>query len=499
MNPIFEKIKKYWDAHPLACVMILAIMFRTFAVIFAKGFGMHDDHFCVIEIAQKWVNGSHEWLDNGVHGRSLVYPGLHYLLFVFLQKIGIMDPQMKMYVVRFFHAIFSLATVFFGYKTVRLIANEKSAALAGLLLAILWPMPFMSVRNLIEFVCIPPMIVGYYLLYRDASRKNAAYLFGAGVLFALAFIFRFQTLSIAGTIGIVLLIAKEYKAVLWYCIGFLVTACCLQGSTDWIWHGAPFRSFWYYVSTYSGTDNGAYPSGPVIMYLGLIIGVLIPPTSLLLLYGFGRTWKKYALIFWPTLVFFVIHSIIPNKQERFILPILPAIVMLSVIGWEEYMTGSAFWQLRKKMLSGLWKWFFIVNGLLLLLTTFTYSKKSRVETLSFLYNDPGVSGVLVESRDDFSLMMPLFYLGDKKMPLYYSNTTKPVDSLRSEISRGVTPNRVIFISAKNLDERKKKIESVTSELIYEKTVSPSIADQLLYFLNPKHNINQTSYIYRTKN
>jgi hypothetical protein len=476
--------------------MIVAVVFRTFAVIFAKGYGMHDDHFCVIDIAQRWVDGSRDWLGSGTHWRSLVYPGLHYMLFEALQKFGITDPQAKMYVVRFLHGLFSLLTVLYGYKLMRLISDEKTARLTGLLLALLWPMPFMSVRNLQEFVCIPPMMMAVYYLYQGNSRKNIRYALVAGALFGLAFAVRFQTLSIAGTVGLVLLVTKQFRSVFIYGAGFLLSAFCFQGVTDWIGRGIPFKSFWDYVVYNSGAGE-AYTTGPFYVYIGLIIGVLIPPMSLLLLFGFFRTWKKQALIFWPTLVFFVLHSAFPNKQERFILPVLPFITMLSVLGWQEYSKRSAYWNRHKKILRGFWTWFWVFNTLLLLLATFTYSKKSRVETLSYLSKQPDVTGVIVETTDASTPMMPLFYL-NKNVPLYSMPVNKPLDSLKMEIGASPLPDCVIFLTAERLDSRVKRMEQIIPGLVFDRKIVPSIADQLLFFLNPKHNVNQTSYIYRTE-
>jgi hypothetical protein len=494
MKPLLNKISSFWETHPLAFVMAVAVVFRMLAVIFAKGYGMHDDHFCVIDIAQRWVEGSRDWLGSGTHWRCLVYPGLHYLLFELLQKCGITDPQAKMYVVRFLHALFSLLTVFYGYKIMRRIADEKTARLTGLLLAVLWPMPFMSVRNLQEFVCIPPMMMAMYYLYLDNPKKTVKYALLSGALFGLAFTFRFQTLSIAGTVGLVLLATKQWRPGLLFGAGFMLSSFCFVGVTDWIGRGIPFKSFWDYVVYNSGAGE-AYTTGPFYVYIGLIIGVLIPPTSLLLLFGFFRTWKKQALIFWPTIVFFVLHSAFPNKQERFILPVLPFIVMLSVLGWQEFSVRSKFWLGKKKLLKGLWVWFWVFNALLLLLATFTYSKKSRVETLSYLSRQPDVTGVIVETTDAGAPMMPLFYL-NKNVPLYTMPVNKPLDSLTLEIGAGAKPNRVIFLKAERLDQRVKRMEQVVPGLVYDTKIVPSLADQLLYFLNPKHNVNQTSYIYR---
>src|SRR5437868_11007577 len=109
-----EAIKKYWDEKPLALIMALAVFFRLLASIFSKGFGWHDDHFLVIEAAQSWVDGTdyNRWLPiNGnttPSGHSFFYPGLHFIIFSILKWIGMSEPQSKMYIVRFFHALLSL-------------------------------------------------------------------------------------------------------------------------------------------------------------------------------------------------------------------------------------------------------------------------------------------------------------------------------------------------------------------------------------------------------
>ena len=80
--------------------MALAILFRLVAVIFAKGWGMLDDHFLVIESVQSWVDG-HDYvrLAPGQPAQYRSYraqfflPGLHYLLFLFFKLIHVTDPR----------------------------------------------------------------------------------------------------------------------------------------------------------------------------------------------------------------------------------------------------------------------------------------------------------------------------------------------------------------------------------------------------------------------
>ena len=45
-----------------------------------------------------------------------------------------------------------------------------------------------------------------------------------------------------------------------------------------------------------------------------------------------KNWKKEPLLFWPTFLFFAFHTYFPNKQERFILPVIPMIIIAGFIG-----------------------------------------------------------------------------------------------------------------------------------------------------------------------
>ena len=140
---MIQKIRKYWDEQPLILILGSAILFRMIAVIFARGWGMIDDHFIVIESAQSWVDGKdyNFWLpgtigNKGPTGHNFFYPGIHFLLFTLMKWTHINDPQVKMLIVRVLHGAFSLITVYLGYHIVYTLSEKRSAKLAGLLLAI---------------------------------------------------------------------------------------------------------------------------------------------------------------------------------------------------------------------------------------------------------------------------------------------------------------------------------------------------------------------------
>jgi hypothetical protein len=492
---IIMQIKKLWHEHPLWVILSLAILFRVLAAFFARGFGMHDDHFQVIEVAQGWLDGKNIWFDTPeTIRRSLVYPGLHYILFSFLERISITDPQAKMLIVRLIHALYSLLIVIYGYLIARRISDIKTANKVGLLLAVFWILPFMSVRNLIEVVCIPPMMGGFYYTLKKDSIKNW---YIAGLLFGLSVILRYQLFMMVGGLMLVLIILKKFRAFAAFGLGALTSLFFIEGIVNWIAWGSPVKPIVNYV-IYNIQARNDYVTGPFYNYLLLLIGALIPPISFFWLYGFLHNWKKYAILFWPVFLLIAAHSYFPNKQERFILPVLPILLVLGYTGWERYIEQSRFWQSKTRFLKACWIWFWAINTILLIVVTFTYSKKTRVETLYFLSHKNDITGVVWESYNHSTPFIPLFYL-NHDVPVYEYPQTRSAEELIAEFDSSASPrpNYIIFLGEKDIDRRVRKFEiDFKSSLHLEKKVNPSLIDAILYRLNPRHNVNQVSYVYR---
>jgi len=239
-----HQIEELWKNNPIKLIMWLTVITRLVAAIFSKGFGMHDDHFLIIEAAQSWVDGYdyNNWLPGSTtdavpSGHSFFYVGIHYLILLFLKSIGILDPQTKMFVIRILHGAFSLITVYFGYKITIKLSDKKTAASTGLLLAVFWFMPFLSVRNLVEVVCIPILIYGIWIIVKHLDNKKAIkYYLLSGIIVGLAFSVRFQTIIFAGGIGLALLLKLRWKEAILYGLGFFFSAALVQGGIDYfIW------------------------------------------------------------------------------------------------------------------------------------------------------------------------------------------------------------------------------------------------------------------------
>ncbi len=495
---MIRKIKYYWQENPLAVIIIMAAVTRLLAAVFSKGYAMSDDHFVVIHNAQRWLDGYRNWFTEGhPSGFSLVYPGLHYILFYILKVFGIVHPEFKMLIVRLLHAAYSLITVVFGYKITLGLSNRENAGTAALLLALFWIMPFMSVRNLIEMACIPPMMIGYYFVVLTKERNYGRYWVYAGIWLGVAFAFRYQSLLIPGGIGLVLLFQRQWRNMGYFVLGMAAGLFFLQGIVDWIAWGHPFAAFLHYALS-NVESRYDYITGEWYRYLLLLLGIFIPPISFYLFYGAGRMWKKLAVLFWPMLIFLAFHSAYPNKQERFILPMLPLLIITGSIGWGELTARSDFWQRHKSILKGTWIWFWTINTMLLVVLTFTYSKKSLVEPMNFFREKKDLSGIIIEYNHAGMPWFPRFYLG-REVPVYRLTVEKSDRDFVKELdgSEQAYPNYVFFFGNDELELRIKRVEVLLGvDLIYAVTIKPSLIDDILHHLNPKHNRNLTSHIYR---
>jgi hypothetical protein len=379
-HTLSHRLAAYWEENPLSSLLIIATIPRLISVFFSKGYGMSDDHFLIIEVAQRWIEGIPDWYDKSEPFlQSILYPGLHSILFALLDQIGMTDPQVKMFLVRLIHGAYSLLIVYYGYLITLRISGEQQARWVGLSLALLWCLPFLSVRNLREVICIPPMMAGFYHLLRAEDKKPTLNLIFCGFLFSVAFILRFQALLFAVGLGLYLLAQGRIKAILLFSLGFSVGAL-IEGMAEWYAWGTPFITLYHYA-VYNIEHAKDYPNGPWFQFFLTVLGMMLPPASLALGFGFFRNWKKYAPIFWASVAFFAFHSYSPNKQERFIFPLLPFFLMLGITGWTEYVEKSAFWQRNRKWMRSVWIFTVGLNMLALLVVSITYSKRSRVESM----------------------------------------------------------------------------------------------------------------------
>lgn len=497
-----DVIYNYIKQHPLRFSLLLGLIIRIIAVIFSKGYGMHDDHFLVIEPPQSWVEGLdyNNWLPHNAEepsGHSWFYFLLNYIQLLFFNFIGIINPQTKMLVMRFILAIYSLSIIVYTFKISYKISDINIASKITIITATIWFLPFLSVRNLVEIIAIPPLMYSLWILIKNGNQTNIKYfvIILAGFIGGIAFSIRYQTILFLGGIGLVILFKKEYKKLIYWTIGLVLSIFALQGIIDYCIWGKPFVEIQQYV-IYNLENAYNYETNVWYSYLLLLAGIFIPPFGLIIMFFFFKNYKKYLIIFVPTILFIAFHSYFPNKQERFILTIVPFYSIIGLDGFFSYVKEYGY----NKFLKYSFVFFLIISVILLPIITTTYSKKAMVESMYFFYpKTENIQAIVIEnSNKENSPLMPTFYSGKRFFTINFNSTTQNEEFANLLSTSKIKPSYIIFIQEDNIQKRKNNIQKIFPNIQLEKIIKPSFIDYILHKLNPKNN-NQTIHIYKICN
>ncbi|MEI6694737.1 MAG: glycosyltransferase family 39 protein [Bacteroidota bacterium] len=498
-------------------ILGIAIILRLIAVIFAKGYGYHDDHFLIVEAAQSWADGYdyNDWLPwNQVNpkpeGHSFFYVGIHYCLFCMMNLFSFLSTDSKMFIIRLIHAIYSLSIVYFAYKITEKISDISNAKIVAFILAILWLMPWLSVRNLVEMVCIPFLLWSTWLVYKNQDTNKLFPFLLAGFIAGFAFSTRFQTSVYIIGMGIVILYLNKFPKALLFTLGTILSVVLIQGGIDFFIWGRPFAEMQEYVM-YNIANKDAYITNAWYSYMLVLTGLLLLPLGIVYWYGMYKSiHKKTLLIFVPTLFFLVFHSLYPNKQERFIFTLLPMFVILGQTGLYIVYNNGDF--KTKKILNNFFIIFLVMNALLVPLSVTYYSKKARVESMAAIQDDKNANTILVEySNSAGNIMLPSFY--SKKWLTFYNFSLEKINPSDTNLIerrsayvfeiknpvylKEISPDYIYFISDKNIAARVNYIESSYGKLSFLNIFKPGFLDKLLHKANPI-NKNEAILVYKVK-
>jgi len=499
------EIPAFIQRSPLASVVMIALALRLIAVFAAPGYLMVDDQFLVVEPAASWASGAdhNNWLpwnmegEKKPHAANFSYVGTQYFVFEAMNAIGMEDPKAQMVVVRLLHALYSLLIVVFGFKITARLGNERTATYVGLFLAAAAIMPNFSVRQLVEIVCIPPMLLATWAIVRTDGKPQLRDFLLAGLGIGLATGLRYQAGVFGIGFGLVLLFQRQFKGAVVTGVFALVIFALTQIQDVFIW-GKPFTQLLAYIG-YNESHSSSYPNGPWYMYLLTLLGYLVPPLSVFLLYGFFASVRRYPLVVLPALAFLVFHSAFPNKQERFIFPILPFVVIAGVLFWDGWMASSAFWKRRRGLWRGLLYTFLVINTAGLVVLTTTYGKRSRVESMYALYKAGDLENFIAVYTKSEPLP-PRFYSGQWERNYWCRAESDP--QLQLELMCGARehrtlPNYLLIYGGGDVDAAIERFAPVFGLDEPLAIVQPGFLDRILHMLNPNNNTLETVYIYRT--
>lgn len=250
---------------------------------------------------------------------------------------------------KLFFALLSTLGLFAMLRIAYAAAGLASAVMFGLLVAAFPSSLLYGSRAMSEVACAPALAWGAWLLWswglggngRSAWQschlaatpwwKHAPTLVGAGALFGLAALLRYQTIVLLPLVLLLVAWRCSVRVSLLVAAG-MVVVIGLGGLLDWITWGRPFAAFINYMR-FNLVENGASQWGVSKrdFYWRTLLATTGPALWILLLgfvVGLRRTWPIALL----AIVFAGAHSAIAHKELRFIFPVLSFFLLSSAVG-----------------------------------------------------------------------------------------------------------------------------------------------------------------------
>jgi hypothetical protein len=287
------------------------------------------------------------------------------------------------------------------------------------------------------------------------------------------------------------LFKKELKSFFLFSLGTCITFILTQGLVDGLIWGYPFAELMAYV-TYNMKEGTQYlPNSNYGMYFYVLAGCLLFPLGILMLIGFFKAARKFPLIFIPTILFILFHTFYPNRQERFVLSILPFFIILGVIGISLFKEGSFFKRIEKFSYRAFW----VLNILLLFIVSTMYSKQSRVESMYFLTTTDATNELILaegSATGDLS-MLPKFYANNWKCGVYELTDLNQLKDFEDNPAFDF----IYFFDEKSLQKRINIYKKLFPKMHLVKKCYPSFMDALLHKINPR-NTNEYIEIWATE-
>jgi len=376
-------------------------------------------------------------------------------------QLGMSQPTLQFRFVLMILGLFSFSTVFF---TTMAITSGRTRQVAAWLLATFFLMPLLLSRPMYESLTIPYLFLSLYFACRYDQKGAMTHLVAAVFFVAVASMFRFQV----GLCGIALFALVLWKRHLSHVIVLVTSGSVfflLAGLPDWILKGEWHASLKGYVA-FNLAHSSTFGVTPFYTYFLLFLGLSLP---LVLFSRFrGLPWKIEYRPLLPALAyfafFFVVHSAVPHKEERFMIPMVPLFVVLVAP------LVSYLWEERWRRYLGL-----ALNFLLLPVICLSEPQRNVISFVKYLDEHPELQTII--SVDDTLVLFPEAFL--RKVPkIVLAPSLDLSPFLRgADCETGVIVRRDIVARTGMALGKWKKISDF----------EPALFEGWFVKLNPKHN------------
>lgn len=394
-----------------------------------------------------------------------LYPWLLHKVSTLALQCGVTDPYRQLQCVLVVIALITFPM--FSILSVGFFRTSKQKTLALFLVCFYFACPLFFTRPMIETMSAPFILLSCYFATLYWNKGAVKHLVAAVCVLAVAALFRYQS-GVCG-LALVFLVGARRD---WRGLGtlLLVGLGCFwaTGRLDEAMSGEFHHSLKGYLDYnlhYGLTHHGRQP---LYVFFSLFVALSIPPVF------FAKyknlKWKEIYLPLVPLLSYFLVflfaHSLVPHKEERFMIPVLVPFLML-LVPLADYLTREGYSHWRVKTFLG-------VNFLILPLACFNIPQKNILGLVRYLHRHGEIQNI-VAVEESLALYPKAFT--DRAVP--ESKLAKESLETLSQVSCGTA----VVIR----EEYMQGASPYLAGMVESGAFAPALLEKIFVVLNPKYN------------
>jgi phosphatidylinositol glycan class B len=345
-------------------IFILALALYIVSAWFSTGYYHGDEHFQIIEFAtyKIGITPAEElaW-EFDARVRPAIQPFIAFLVIKLLQAMAIQDPYMQAFILRLLTALLAGFSIRFFTRSCSDMVRPEYHKAYLFLSYFLWFLPFVNVRFSSE-TWSGIMLLNAISVLINSNYRNKMY-FIVGGLLGLSFLFRYQNAFLA--IGIFLWLVFIRKEKILNLVKLLMAGLfiLLTGILMDYWlYGEFVLSAWNYfyvnlvedVASGFGTEAWWNYFYSIFRFGFFPISIPILLSFLLLIIN-----KPRNLFILTILPFFIVHSIIPHKELRFLFPVVNLVPIILLLAYQELEWDISKWKKLGRFTLGTIAWILV--------------------------------------------------------------------------------------------------------------------------------------------
>ena len=327
----------------------VSLVFHLVLAWFSLGFYHFDEHYQILEFASYkagLIGASHLTWEYHAQIRSAFQPYIAYCIIRILQGLQNYDPYNVATILRFISAILGWgSTLLVTIAGLFYVPNARMRKIFTIMSCVLAPLIFIHIRFSGEGWSGSLVFAGIALVLLLIQKKNEmkqnkadVFFIISGFLMGLACICRFQTAIIvfAFFVWLIFISKLQIKTLFFIVLGIFMAV--LGGILlDRLFYGQWVNTAYRYfdVNLVQGVAN-SFGTEPWWWYAKAIaengVFVLQILMMLMVLIAFITKWKNPFV--WVSAFFLIIHCIISHKELRFLFPLINAMPILLILGFD---------------------------------------------------------------------------------------------------------------------------------------------------------------------